>query len=132
MTTDKSVSRIASFVDRRINQLKGRKSQKDIAEEAGFVNHNMITQIKLGASKVSLDRVSALAKALECDPAHLFRLALEQYYSKATIAALSKFSGEVVTENEREFLTFIRQTSHDSDPKLSPKIRTAINTAIKS
>ena len=60
---------LAKFVDIRLLELKHKKTQAEIAEEAGFVNPNMVTMIKQGATKLPIDRVPALAKALEVDPA---------------------------------------------------------------
>ncbi len=60
---------LAKYIDRRVLALKGTKSQAEIAAQAGYVNQNMITMIKQGSSKVALDRVPALARALEADPA---------------------------------------------------------------
>jgi DNA-binding Xre family transcriptional regulator len=58
----------ALFIADRVRDLKHRKSQKDIAREACFVNANMLSLLKSGASKVPLDRVPALARALEVVP----------------------------------------------------------------
>ena len=71
---------IARFLDRRIDELKGAKTQREIAAEAGYEKPNIISMFKYGEAKVPLDKIPALAKALEIDPAHLFRLALEQYW----------------------------------------------------
>ncbi len=68
---------MATYVERRILELKPKKTQAEIAAATGFPNPNMITMIKQGISKVALDRVPALARVLECDPAFLMRLALE-------------------------------------------------------
>ena len=57
---------LARYIDRRILELKAMKTQAQIAAEAGYPNPNMITMIKQGTSKVALDRVPALAKALDC------------------------------------------------------------------
>ena len=54
-------TRLATFVERRILELSGRKSQGEIAVEAGFVNANMLSMIKSGKSKLALDRVPARA-----------------------------------------------------------------------
>lgn len=56
-------SRIASFIERRVLELKPKKSQLQIANEAGFPNPNMITMLKQGANKLALDRVPAMARA---------------------------------------------------------------------
>ncbi len=58
-------------------ELRPKKTQADIAEEAGFMTPNRIAMFKSGASKVPLDRASALAMALDCGPARLLRLALD-------------------------------------------------------
>ena len=71
-------TKLAKYIEKRTLELRPGKSQAQIAEEAGFVNPNMIAMLKSGASKLALDRVVALAKALECDPRLLFKLALEQ------------------------------------------------------
>ena len=71
-------SRLAQFVTRRVLELKPRKTQAQIAAEAGFPNPNMISMIKGGASKLALDRVPSLAVALECDPARMVLLWAEK------------------------------------------------------
>jgi hypothetical protein len=57
-------TRLTEFISRRILELRPKKSQIEIATEAGFVHPNMMSLIKSGASKVPLDRVPALARAL--------------------------------------------------------------------
>jgi len=71
-------SRLAQFVTTRVLELRGRKTQAEIAAQAGFTNPNVMSMLKSGANKLPLDRVPSLAKALECDPAYLLLLALEQ------------------------------------------------------
>ncbi|MBT8410617.1 MAG: hypothetical protein KJP02_02315 [Octadecabacter sp.] len=71
-------SDLAKYVDRRILELRGKKSQRDIAIKAGFPNPNMLSMVKNGVTKVAVDRVVTLAAALELDPKYLLRLALEQ------------------------------------------------------
>ncbi|MCZ8548774.1 hypothetical protein OOJ09_31905, partial [Mesorhizobium qingshengii] len=83
-----SSTRLAQFVERRILELKAKKTQSTIASEAGFGQHNMLTNIKLGNSKLPLDRVPALAKALEVDAALLFMMAVEQLGGDTTELAI--------------------------------------------
>ena len=54
-------TRLAKYVETRVLELKFKKSQAEIAEEAGFLNANMLTMLKQGATKLPLDRVPALA-----------------------------------------------------------------------
>ncbi len=61
---------LAALVTKRTLQLRP-KSQIDIAGEAGFVNANVLSMLKSGATKLPLDRIPAIANALECDPSYL-------------------------------------------------------------
>ncbi len=67
--------------------------------------------IKTGANKLPLDRVPGLAKALECDPGLLFKMAVEQMGGATTEIAIRKIFGTVVTENEVAWLEEIRDAS---------------------
>ena len=58
-------TRLAAFLEKRILELKPRKSQLQIAAEAGFVQPNMLSMFKNGSNKLPLDRVTGLAKALD-------------------------------------------------------------------
>src|SRR5690554_5309731 len=71
-------TRLVTFLEKRILELRPKKNQGEIATEAGFIHTNMLAMIKNGSSKLPLDRVPALARALDTDPRHLFKLALEQ------------------------------------------------------
>lgn len=110
----------------RILELRPRKTQLAIASEAGFINPSMLAMIKSGASKLPLDRVSSLAKALECDPVLLFILAVEQLDRNTTEQAIRQIFGVLVTENEVAWLEEIRRASDDGNPALTAKGRTAI------
>ncbi len=119
-------SRLAKYIEQRVLELKGRKTQGEIAAEAGFVNPNMLTMLKQGAMKVPLDRVPALAQALDCDPAWLLRLALEQGEGSTAAAAIHEIMGPMVTANERVWLAEIRDASGDSDPRLTSRSRATL------
>ena len=121
-----SETRLARFVERRVLELKPRKTQSLISSEAGFAQHNMLTNIKVGNSKLPLDRVPALAKALECDPALLFMMAVEQLGGDTTELAIRKIFGTLVTENETAWLEEIRKASDYSDPSLTSRSRAAL------
>lgn len=117
---------LAKYVAKRVLALKPRKSQIEIAAAAGFVHPNMVSMIKSGASKLPLDRVPSMAVALECDPAYLMRLALEQSIGKTATAAVLEAFGTPVTQNELGWLEEIREASDNTDPRLTRRARTAI------
>lgn len=118
---------LAQYVERRVLELKPIKSQADIAVEAGYTNANMITMIKQGSSKVALDRIPALARALEVDPAFILRLALDQAIGRTAAEAVVEVFGELVTINEVGWLRAIREASNNSDPRLTSRSQAAIN-----
>jgi transcriptional regulator with XRE-family HTH domain len=119
-------TRLARFLDNRLLELKHKKTQAEIAEEAGFVNPNMVTMIKQGSTKLPIDRVPALAKALESDPALLLRLALEQSEGSTAAAAIYEIIGQPFTKNEMSWISEIREASGDTDPRLTSRAGTAI------
>ena len=119
-------TRLAKFVETRLLELKHKKTQAEIAEEAGFVNPNMVTMIKKGATKLPSDRVPALAKALESDPALLLRLALEQSEGSTAATAIYEIIGQPITKNEMAWINEIREASGDTDPRLTSRAGAAI------
>lgn len=116
----------AVFIRRQTELLAHRKSQREIAHEAGFVNPNLISMFKTGASKIPLDRVPSLARALEVDPAFLMQLALEQAVGKTASVALLEVFGTPTTANEQAWLDEIRDALDNSDPKLTARSRAAL------
>lgn len=126
MTNPFSNTPAAVFLRRQTELLAHRKNQKQIAHEAGFANGNLISMFKSGASKIPLDRVPALARALETDPAYLMRLALEQAVGKTASVAVLEVFGTPTTLNERAWLDEIREASGNTDPKLTARSRAAL------
>lgn len=114
-TTPFADSRLARYIDQRIGELH-HKTQAEIAREAGFKNANFITMLKTGASKLALDRVPALAKALDCDPAMLMRLAIEQSYGPEMLKILQDLLGVPLTADERDWLGMIRKALGSGEP----------------
>ena len=119
-------TRLAKYVAQRITELAGRKTQSEIAAEAGFVNANMLSMIKGGASKLPLDRVPQLARALESDPAFLLRLAMDQALGTTAAKAVGEIWGSPLTRNEREWIAEIRNASGDTDPRLTARSRSKL------
>jgi DNA-binding Xre family transcriptional regulator len=122
---------LAKYVEHRVLELKSKKSQAEIAAQAGYSNPNMITMIKQGASKVALDRVPALARALECDPAYMMQLALEQAIGQTAAKAIVEIFGDPVTVNERGWLKEIRQASDHTDPRLTSRSQAALRAVFR-
>lgn len=115
-------TRLAQFLELRILQMKPKKTQAEIAAEAGLRSLNFLTMLKNGSSKFPLDRVPALAKALEADPKLLFRLAMEQEMGGTAAKAIDEIFGTIVTRNEVAW----REASDHSNPTLTSRAKSAL------
>jgi transcriptional regulator with XRE-family HTH domain len=108
---------VAEYIDRQID-LCGKK-QLQIAQEAGFDKPNMITMIKQGKTKLPLEKIGRMAKALEVDPLHLFRMTMQEYQPETWIEIQKFFNQPVITANEIEILEEIRRAK-----VVNPRLRT--------
>ena len=114
---------IAKYLDEKIEDMKAFKTQRQIAEEVGFKIPNMISMLKNGDSKVPLDKIVLLARALDADAGHLLRLGLEQYW-EGFGDVIAQIFGHIASTNELElFLNKWRQVTGDMDPKPTPSMR---------
>lgn len=119
-------TRLALFLAKRIDDLRGTKNQVEIAEQAGFTTPNMISMLKNGDTKLAVDRVPQMAKALDVDPAYLLRLTLEQAMGETAARAVTEIFGSPITTNERGWIAEIRDASGDTDPRLTARSRAAL------
>jgi hypothetical protein len=94
------------------------KTQRQIADEVGYENANIITMLKQGTTKVPFNKVGPLSKAMGVDPVHFLRLVLNEYVPDTWSAIAAILPGELVSENERAFLTEVRERSGYWDPAL--------------
>ncbi|WP_029041577.1 helix-turn-helix domain-containing protein [Cucumibacter marinus] len=121
-----SNTRLTRFLEKRILELRHTKSQAEIAGQAGFINSNMLSMIKSGATRLPLDRVPALAKALDVDPARLLQLTLEQWDGSAASRVFGEIFHTVVSRNEAMWIHEIRDASDHSDPAVTTRGRSLI------
>jgi transcriptional regulator with XRE-family HTH domain len=119
-------TQLVRFLERRALELRPVKTQAAIAHEAGFTATNMLAMIKSGSTRLPLDRVPALARALDADPAYLFRLALAQQ-SEALVGIVDEIFGPALTQNEKAWIAGIRRASANSDPTFTSKAERALN-----
>jgi len=84
-------SQVARYITDAIERCG--KTQLQISREIGFEKPNVITMIKQGKTKLPLDRMGEVARALEVDPYELVDLAMNEYHPvawKTIRASLSK------------------------------------------
>lgn len=123
-------SKIAVYLAKQIDALSSIKSQREIAQEMGYTKGNIISMFKTGEVKVPLDKIPALAKAINVDPAFLFRLAMEQYWPDMN-EAISAVFGSITTANQRALLARIAELLGEEDPALTPELDAKLKKALQ-
>ena len=104
---------VADFIADRLAESD--KTQRQVAEECGFETPNIITMFKTGATKLPLNRIGPLAKALEVDAAHLLRLVMLEYAPDTWEAIENVMQSTVLTANELLLIRAYRQATGDND-----------------
>ncbi len=104
---------IADFIADRLAESD--KTQREIAAECGFETPNIITMFKNGSTKVPLNRIGALAKALDADPAYMLRLAMREYMPDTWDAIEDILQSTVLTTNELKLVRAYREVTGEND-----------------
>ena len=99
---------VAEYISWQI-QLCG-KPQTEIAQQAGFDKPNVITMIKQGKTKVPLNKIGSMAKALEIDPVFFMRICLNEYLPDLAETIEKITNQPIITNNELEFINVIRSS----------------------
>lgn len=102
----KNTPTVADFINHQIN-VSG-KSQAMIAKEVGFERPNIISMIKLGATKLPIDKIIPMARALNIDRVFMMKLALEEYMPGFWDGISSLLEQPIITNNEIKLLLATR------------------------
>lgn len=113
-TTITSIT-IADFIADRLAESD--KTQREIAAECGFETPNIITMFKKGSTKVPLNRIGVLAKALDADPAHMLRLAMREYMPDTWEHIEDALHSTLLTANELKLVRAYREATGNADPE---------------
>jgi transcriptional regulator with XRE-family HTH domain len=113
MTSTTTPTSVAEFIAERLAAID--KTQRQIATECGLENPNVITMFKQGLTKLPLNRIGPLAKALDVDPAHLLRLAMLEYMPDTWAAIENVMQSTLLSANEFELIRAYRAATGDSD-----------------
>lgn len=108
-------SKVAEFIASR--QLLMGMTNKDVAEEVGYANPNVISMIKKGQTKLPVEKVAKMAEALGADPAKLLRMALKEYMPE-TLKVMEACMGNIVTQNEMAMIEIWRDATNGEDPEI--------------
>ena len=107
------------------------KNQRQIAKECGYPNPNIISMFKKGHTKVPVERIPKMAKALGVDPADMLRRAMRETMP-AVLQTVEDVMGDLVTVNERNILETIRGASKESDPVLDKDTEKSLKALFKT
>jgi transcriptional regulator with XRE-family HTH domain len=91
------------------------KTQKEIAQECGFEHPNVISMFKTGMTKLPINRISALANAIDADPVYLLRLVMLEYMPDTWGAVEDIMQSTLLTANELALVRAFRDVTADSD-----------------
>jgi hypothetical protein len=117
MTKNTHRATVAQYITIEVNG--SGKTQREIAEDAGFPNPNIISMFKTGATRLPLDRVGPLAKALEIDSAYLLRMVMLEYFPETWEQVENALKTIVLTANEVELVRSYRKVSGDHNGRVT-------------
>lgn len=115
---------VAEFLADRLAAID--KTQRQVSEECGFDNPNIITMFKNGQTKLPVNRIAALAKALDVNPVHLLRLVMLEYIPDLWESIENIMQSTVLSANELELVRAFREVTGDSDAQAIVIDRSAV------
>ncbi|TSP13989.1 helix-turn-helix domain-containing protein [Cupriavidus campinensis] len=99
---------VADFITKAI-ELSGR-SQIEIAEIAGFPKANVISMIKAGKIALPQARIAGMARALNVDPLHLYKLVMAQEFPDTWASIETEITRQpILSTGERELIETLRE-----------------------
>lgn len=113
MSTESPPNNVARFIQQAL--AASGKTQREIAQELGYENSNVITMFKQGLTKVPLAKAGSMAKALGVDPVFFFKLLLREYAPETLEAVEEFFDTRFLTKNERDLLESYRHATQGLD-----------------
>lgn len=127
----KSKITVAKYLEQQL-ALCG-KSQREVSQEIGYTNPNIMTMLKTGATKVPLNKVGLLAKSLGVDPAYMLRLVANEYMPD-TWEAIEEILGKenLMTDQDRMIAVFVRDVAGNQPIDLTiDENRKALSETVK-
>ena len=106
MSTKELPATVAQYLTNMIDTSD--KTQREIAEEIGYENANIITMFKQGLTRLPLDKVGPIAIALEIDPTMLLEMVMAEYMPETLMALRPILRGLTLTNEEYELINLFR------------------------
>lgn len=124
------VSRFVQHLDALINASP--KSQRQIAAELGYEKPNIITMFKQGSTRLPMEKVPAMATALDVDRVDLLRMWMEDY-APELLVVINENMGMALSRTERSWVTNLRRMFSDTGlPAWGEQVETALEPVARS
>lgn len=107
------------------------RTQKEMAEELGYENPNIMTMFKKGLTKVPITKLPQMADTLGIDRVHLLRLGLKEYAPEVW-ETIEEVMGYPMAQYEREIVDIVRETVGQDTPKMTAEARRLFREAAKA
>jgi hypothetical protein len=106
-------------------------TQRELAEAVGYTKPNIISMMKLGQTKIPIEKVPAFAKALGVDRAHFMRLVLQEYMP-VVWDTVQSVMGEMLTDRERKWLELLREVDPGAELNLDTTTIASVREALRT
>jgi hypothetical protein len=120
-------SELCLLLRQRFHELGEKASLNAVARTLGYINPKTVALFLEGDANLPLDKVPAMARALDLEPSHLFRLALRQYWSDP--AEASTITRCLVSADELAILDLLRSITGEAELALTPELDGRIRSA---
>lgn len=105
---------VAAFLSRTLADLD--RPKEDLEAAIGASNMKIVLGVIAGTLKLPAERVFAIAKAIEIDPALLMRIYLRDYCPELEQAIFDCEGTITATKSERLVLAAFRSQTHNCEP----------------
>lgn len=95
------------------------KTQTEVSNEIGYENTNVLTMFKQGKTKVPVNKVKDIAKALEVDSVYLLKLVMKEYTPETWSVISDIIERPIITYSEQRIIDVVRQC--DAGLPVEPK-----------
>lgn len=106
------------------------RTQREIAEEIGYQKSNIISMMRAGQTKVPIEKIPPMARALGVDPVLFVRIALQEYLPTVWETMSTTF-GENITEQERRFLEILREADPNGEIAIDTTLKVKISDELR-
>lgn len=106
------------------------KTQREIARDAGFDRPNVLSMMKQGVTRVPIERIPALARALGIDAKPFIEIAMEEYHPKMWRAIRGQ-AGTRLSPAEEELLVLFRLADLQDEIELDEKAKALLEAAFE-